>query len=96
VVRNQSDRRVIPGAAELSGQRARQVGVHEVFVPSRLDAAVPLAIGGVSYHGVPVGIEDEGTSTGPQYAARLGQCRRHSGDVLTDLGRHGASKVSSR
>ena len=30
-----------------------------------------------------------GTSTGPQDAAQLGQCRRHIADVLIDLRRHG-------
>ena len=59
-----------------------------MFLPGRHDAAVPLAIGDVPHHRVPVRVQDEGASTHPQHAAQLRQGRRDVGDVLVDLGRH--------
>ena len=69
-------------------QSAGQMGMHEVLLPGGHDAAMPLAIGDVPHHGVPVGVEDESTSTRPQHAAQFRQGPREVCYVLVDLGRH--------
>ena len=53
-------------AAEVPGQRGRQVGMDQMFLPGGHDALVWFTVGGVPDHGAPVGVEDEGPPTRSQ------------------------------